>query len=177
MNATIIIIFIFFTIAIAWFTWWMSLRGKRYHGISRFFAFESIMILVLLNYHVWFKDPFSLHQVISWILLISSIIVALAGIWVFLIEGKPKGQVEDTSRLITTGLYKYIRHPMYLSLILAGFGVYLKDWGFPQWIFALINLIALILTARIEEKEMLNKFGNDYREYMKKTKMFIPFIL
>jgi protein-S-isoprenylcysteine O-methyltransferase Ste14 len=155
----------------------MSLRGKRYHGIARFFAFESILVLILLNYPVWFKDPFSLHQVISWILLILSIIVALAGIRIFIIEGKPKDQVEDTSRLITNGLYKYIRHPMYLSLILAGFGVYFKDPGFPQWLFALINLIALIITARIEEKEMVIKFGNEYREYMKNTKMFIPYIL
>ena len=177
MSTSIIIIFIFCTIAIAWFTWWMSLRGKRYHGIARFFAFESILVLILLNYPVWFKDPFSLHQVISWILLILSIIVALAGIRIFIIEGKPKDQVEDTSRLITNGLYKYIRHPMYLSLILAGFGVYFKDPGFPQWLFALINLIALIITARIEEKEMVIKFGNEYREYMKNTKMFIPYIL
>ncbi len=177
MNTTIIIILIFCTIAIAWFTWWMSLRGKRYHGISRFFAFESILILILLNYPVWFKYPFSLHQVISWILLISSIIVALAGIRIFVIEGKPNEQIEDTSRLITIGLYKYIRHPMYLSLMLAGFGVYFKDYSFPQWLFALINLVALIITARIEEKEMVIKFGNEYREYMKKTKMFIPFII
>jgi protein-S-isoprenylcysteine O-methyltransferase Ste14 len=176
MNTAIIIILIFCTIAIAWFTWWMSLRGKRYHGISRFFAFESILILVLLNYPVWFKDPFSLHQVISWILLISSIIVALAGIRIFVIEGKPKDQIEDTSRLITTGLYKYIRHPMYLSLMLAGFGILAKDYGYIQLIFALINFIALILTARIEEREMILKFGDDYIKYMISTKMFIPYV-
>jgi protein-S-isoprenylcysteine O-methyltransferase Ste14 len=129
-----------------------------------------------LNYPVWFKDPFSLHQIISWILLILSIIVAGAGIRIFFLEGKPKDQLEDTSRLIITGLYKYIRHPMYLSLMLAGFGVLAKDYGFTQWLFASVNFIALILTARVEEKEMLIKFGNDYKEYMKNTKMFIPFI-
>jgi protein-S-isoprenylcysteine O-methyltransferase Ste14 len=154
----------------------MSLRGKRYHGIARFFAFESILILGFLNYPVWFKDPFSVQQVLSWILLILSIIVAIAGIRIFLIKGKPKEQIEDTSRLVTSGLYKYIRHPMYLSLILLGTGAYFKDTGFPQWLFALINLAAIILTAKIEEKEMIAKFGNEYREYIKKTKMFIPFI-
>jgi protein-S-isoprenylcysteine O-methyltransferase Ste14 len=105
-----------------------------------------------------------------------SIIVAGAGIRIFFLEGKPKDQLEDTSRLIITGLYKYIRHPMYLSLMLAGFGVLAKDYGLTQWLFASVNFIALILTARVEEKEMLIKFGNDYKEYMKNTKMFIPFI-
>lgn len=84
--------------------------------------------------------------------------------------------MEDTSSLITTGFYKYIRHPLYLSLILLGFGVLAKNPGLIQWIFALINFIALILTAKVEEKEMILKFGNDYKEYMKKSKMFIPFI-
>jgi protein-S-isoprenylcysteine O-methyltransferase Ste14 len=84
--------------------------------------------------------------------------------------------MENTTTLITTGVYKYIRHPMYLSLMLIGFGVLAKDCGYQQWLLAIINFIALILTARVEEKEMLLKFGDDYRKYMTKTKMFIPFV-
>lgn len=176
MSSKVIITFTICTIAIAWFTWWVSLRGKRYHGIFRFLAFESILILVLLNYPVWFKDPFSLHQVISWILLILSIVVAVVTFRTFYKEGNPKDQLEDTSRLITTGFYKYIRHPMYLSLMLAGFGILVKDCGYKQLIFAAINFIAIILTAKTEEKEMIVRFGEDYRNYIKETKMFIPYI-
>lgn len=84
--------------------------------------------------------------------------------------------MEDTSSLITTGLFKYIRHPLYLSLILLGFGILAKNAGLIQWIFSLINFFSMILTAKVEEKEMILKFGDDYKEYMKKTKMFIPFI-
>ena len=65
---------------------------------------------------------------------------------------------------------------MYLSLILIGFGILAKDCGYLQWLFAIINFIALILTARVEEKEMMLKFGDDYRKYMTKTKMFIPYV-
>jgi protein-S-isoprenylcysteine O-methyltransferase Ste14 len=176
LNTAIIIIFAICSIIIIWFSWWVSLRQRRYHGIFRFFAFESILILILLNYPVWFKDPFSLRQIISWILLILSISVAAIGFCTFFSVGKPKDQMEDTSRLIETGLYGYIRHPMYLSLMLAGFGILAKDCGYLQWLFAVINFIALIFTARVEEREMLIKFGDDYKEYMKRTKMFIPFI-
>jgi len=176
MKSVIIIIFIICTLIIVWFSWWVSLRQRRYHGIFRFFAFESILVLILLNYPLWFKNPFSFHQVISWILLILSFIVAVVGFYIFYSKGKPADQMEDTSSLITTGLYNYIRHPLYLSLILMGFGILAKDAGIIQWIFTLINFIALILTARVEEKEMIMKFGDDYNKYMKRTKMFIPFI-
>lgn len=176
MSRIAVIILIICTLVFLWFTWWVSLRDKRYHGVFRFFAFESILVLILLNYPLWFKNPFSLCQIISWILLILSFLFAIVGFQTLYSKGKPKDQMEDTSRLITTSLYKYIRHPMYLSLILLGFGVLAKDFGYMQWIFTVINLVALILTAKIEEKEMIIKFGDDYVEYIKKTKMFIPFV-
>jgi len=84
--------------------------------------------------------------------------------------------MEDTTKLISTGLFKYIRHPLYLSLMLGGFGILAKDYGYIQWILALTNFISLIITAKVEEKEMIKKFGDDYIDYMKHTKMFIPFI-
>jgi protein-S-isoprenylcysteine O-methyltransferase Ste14 len=102
--------------------------------------------------------------------------VAVVGFNTFYSKGKPKDQLEDTTKLITSGLFKYIRHPLYLSLILLGFGIMAKHAGPAQWILALVNFVALILTARVEEKEMIMKFGDDYKKYMEKTKMFIPFI-
>lgn len=79
--------------------------------------------------------------------------------------------------LVKSGIYRYIRHPLYLSLILFGTGVMLKNPGKIQIVFGVINIVALWITARIEEKEMLSKFGNEYREYMKNSRMFIPFLI
>ncbi len=177
MSSAEIIILITLTIANGWFSWVVSIKDKRYHGIFRFISFESIIILVLLNYPVWFKDPLAWYQVISWILLAGSILVAFFGFYLFYHYGKPDDGMEETTVLITTGLYRYIRHPLYLSLILGGFGVLMKDLHRFQIIFSLVNLSALYLTARVEEKEMLRKFGREYENYMKGTKMFIPFIL
>jgi protein-S-isoprenylcysteine O-methyltransferase Ste14 len=176
MKPVIIIILLTFTIVLAWLTWWISLRGKRYHGIFRFISFECILILVLYNYPVWFNDPFSLHQIISWILLLLSLVVAASGFYTFYSKGKPRDRMEETTTLITTGLFKYIRHPLYLSLILGGFGILAKDYGYIQWILTILNFTALIITARVEEKEMKIKFGHEYSEYINKTKMFIPYI-
>ena len=166
------------TIFIVLFSWFLSVKHGRYHGIARFFAFESVFIMVLLNSEIWFNDPFSLLQIISWILLLLSIWFAIAGFILLRNLGKPKGgNFENTSVIVKTGLYKYIRHPLYLSILVGGTGVMLKDPGSIQLILGVINLAAIWFTARIEEREMISKFGVAYSDYMKETKMFIPFIL
>lgn len=165
------------TVLIVIFSWFFSIKEKRYHGIARFFAFESIFILVLLNIRVWFKDPFSIHQIISWILLCASIYPAVSGFMLLNKSGKSEKSFENTTVLVKTGLYKYIRHPLYCSLFLLGSGVMLKDTGTFQLIAGAVNLIAVYITSRIEEKEMIARFGDQYKEYMKETKMFVPFII
>lgn len=165
------------TILIIIFSWFLSIKHKRYHGIARFFSFESIFILIMLNYRIWFTDPFSILQILSWILLILSIIIAVAGFFLLKRIGKPDSNFENTSVIVKENLYKYIRHPLYLSLFLLGTGAMFKDPGLIQLSFGFLNLIAVYITARIEEKEMIARFGNDYQDYMKETKMFIPFIL
>jgi protein-S-isoprenylcysteine O-methyltransferase Ste14 len=177
LTTTEIIILVLFTLLNAWFNWWISLREKRYHAFFRFVSFESIFLLVLVNYPVWFKYPLSPLQVTSWSLLTLSLLVATWGFVIFYTRGKPEDKMEKTTELITNSIYKYIRHPLYLSLILVGFGVMIKDPGVAQIILSLLNFIAIFFTARVEEKEMVTRFGPAYSEYMKKSKMFFPFIL
>jgi protein-S-isoprenylcysteine O-methyltransferase Ste14 len=165
------------TIFIVLFSWFLSIKYKRYHGIARFFAFESVFILVLLNLKVWFINPFSLLQIFSWILLTLSAYVVITGYLLLKRKGKPDSNFENTSLLVKSGIYGYIRHPLYLSVFLLGTGVMLKDPGPVQVALGVINFIAVWFTARIEEKEMIAKFGDDYKAYMKETKMFIPFII
>jgi protein-S-isoprenylcysteine O-methyltransferase Ste14 len=165
------------TILIILFSWFLSIKHKRYHGIPRFFAFESIYLLVLLNMRIWFHDPFSLQQVISWILLIMSAYSGLAGFFVLKNRGKSGRNFEDTTILVKSGVYRFIRHPLYLSLFLFGTGVMMKDLKITALILGALNLLAVYITSRIEETEMIERFGEPYREYMKETRMFIPFIL
>jgi protein-S-isoprenylcysteine O-methyltransferase Ste14 len=174
MNYTILIIG---TILIVFFSWFISIKHKRYHGIARFFSFESIFILVMLNLNIWFKNPIAALQVISWFLFLLSVYIAIGGIILLKRIGKPDADFENTSVLVKESLFKYIRHPLYLSLFLLGTGVMIKDPGPAQIVFGFVNLVALYITARMEEKEMITRFGKEYQEYMKETKMFIPFIL
>lgn len=165
------------TVLIVLFSWFFSIKEKRYHGIARFFAFESIFILVLLNLSVWFRDPFSVPQIISWILLIISLWLAVSGVLILKRKGKSEKSFENTTVLVKSGLYKYIRHPLYSSLFFLGTGVMFKDAGAVQVVAGVVNLIAVYITSRIEENEMVARFGDSYIEYMKETKMFVPFII
>ena len=165
------------TAGIIIFSWFLSIKHKRYHGIARFFAFESIFILFLMNYRSWFLDPFSPVHILSWLLLILSIYPVTAGYILLKKVGKPDSNFENTSVLVQSGIYAYIRHPLYLSVLLLGTGIMLKDISSVQLLLGTINIIALIFTALIEEKEMVMKFGDEYRTYMKNTKMFIPWLV
>lgn len=155
------------------------LRDIRAHGFYRFFAFESILVLILLNLEHWFFNPFSVHQMVSWILLLVSLGFAIQGFYLLILIGKPKwGGFEKTTELVKCGLYRYIRHPLYASLILMGWGIFFKD---PSSFFGLFltmaNTIFLFATAKMEEVENLRKFDSQYADYMKSTKMFIPFVI
>ena len=130
----------------------------------------------MLNLEKWFNDPFSTLQIISWLLLISSIILASHGFYLLHMIGKPKYGIEDTITLVIQGAYRYIRHPLYASLLLLGWGAFLKDVSLNAVILVVATSAFLITTAKVEEAENLHRFGTDYAEYMKTTKMFIPFV-
>ena len=85
--------------------------------------------------------------------------------------------IENTTVLIKRSSYKYIRHPLYSSLLLFGWGVCFKNPSLLSAFLVVATSVFLVATARVEEKENIQKFGDDYVAYMKETKMFIPFII
>ncbi|MFC1962213.1 methyltransferase family protein [Chloroflexota bacterium] len=156
---------------------WKSLWNRQVHGFYRFFTFESILALILINVKFWFTDPFSVIQIISWILLLGSIIMAIQGFYLLHAIGRPTKGIEDTIVLVRTGIYKYIRHPLYSSLILIAWGAFLKDMSWLSVILVITATIFSVATAMVEEKENLQRFGDEYAHYMNSTKRFIPFIV
>jgi protein-S-isoprenylcysteine O-methyltransferase Ste14 len=86
-------------------------------------------------------------------------------------------KIEKTTKLVTIGIYGYIRHPLYSSLLFLTWGVFFKNPTPAGVSLAMVSSIFLFVTAKIEEVENLAYFGKVYRKYMEKTKMFIPFII
>lgn len=82
-----------------------------------------------------------------------------------------------TGSLVKTGVYKYIRHPQYAGLLLLSFGMMVEWATLPLLILYPVIVYMYVRLAKREEKDMLVEFGDEYREYMKETKMFIPFVV
>ncbi|MDH5717721.1 MAG: isoprenylcysteine carboxylmethyltransferase family protein [Spirochaetia bacterium] len=153
-----------------------SLFNIYSHGFYRFFAFEVILILILLNSDFWLNNAFSPVQIISWILLTFSGILVIYGFFLLKKTGKPQKDIENTTQLVTTGIYKYLRHPLYASLLYLSWGAFLKNVSMLTIELISIITIFLWITSKTEEKENIKKFGSEYIEYMKKSKMFVPFV-
>jgi protein-S-isoprenylcysteine O-methyltransferase Ste14 len=154
-----------------------TLRRPHRHRFYRFFAFESLLGLVLLNSDTWFRNPFTIIQFISWIFLAGSLLLALHGFQLLRIAGSPKGDIEETTQLVTIGAYRYIRHPLYCSLLVLGVGAFLKEPSLLGFLLLILVVVFVYATGKVEERDNLTRFGSAYREYMQKTKMFIPFLL
>jgi protein-S-isoprenylcysteine O-methyltransferase Ste14 len=175
--------FILATMAITALSW-RALGNRRSHGFYRFFAFESILFIVLLNIPFWIKSALSPRQILSWILLIGSLIFVIQGAYLLRkLGGFAQRQnspetfaFENTANLVTVGIYKYIRHPLYSSLLLLVWGAYLKHITLAGTIATIVATAALVATAKMDERECLYTFGTAYAAYMKQTKRFIPYL-
>lgn len=163
-----------------------SLRVPGSHGFYRFFAWEAILALLMLNIGEWFYEPFSVSQIISWILLFLSLFLLVSGSQVLFTAGKPSRERKDdtlfafekTTSLVTSGIFRYIRHPLYGSTLFLAWGIFFKK---PTSLIGAILCVAatylLVATAKADERECMRFFGVEYENYMKRTKMFVPFVL
>jgi len=84
-------------------------------------------------------------------------------------------EVREQHRLITQGVYRRIRHPMYSALLLYAVGQALV---IPNWVAGPSNVIAfaLLVALRVgaEEKMMVQQFGDEYAAYATRTKRLVP---
>jgi protein-S-isoprenylcysteine O-methyltransferase Ste14 len=163
---------------------WRSLRHPASHGVPRFFAFEGIVILVILNRPAWFGDPWSPVHLLSWLLLTGALALAVHGFLLLTRMGQPTPPppgsplhgFEHTSALVVTGAYRLIRHPLYASLLYLAWGIALKTASLPSLGLAVATSVLLWATGRREEREMIARFGDAYRQYLARTRMFVPWI-
>jgi len=169
---------------------WRPLRDWRTHGFYRFFAFELLLALILLNAPLWFYDPFSARQWAAWSLGIVSIGLAIEGFRLLRVIGRPRPTaeagakelgtnhpIENTTTLVTVGAYRLIRHPLYASLLALAWCAWLKNPLGAGSIALTVGASGFLLaTAIAEEKENLQRFGAAYAEYMKSTRRFIPYV-
>ena len=78
-------------------------------------------------------------------------------------------------KLVTDGPYARMRHPQYTGLFLIVFGEGIVHWPTIVSVIAFpVIVFAYTMLARKEERQMLDKFGDEYRRYQQQVPMFIP---
>ncbi len=178
-----IAVFILGTIFFVWFSR-RALANPRAHGFYRFFVFEGLLLLLLLNQPYWFLEPLTLLHLMSWFLLATSIFLVVQSFMLLRQRGgqseraaMPENHAfENTVHLVEEGLYRYIRHPMYSSLLFLGWGAFLKHITLPTLVLIGLITVLIYIVARVEEQENVDFFAAEYESYRQRTKMFVPYV-
>jgi protein-S-isoprenylcysteine O-methyltransferase Ste14 len=138
-------------------------------------------LLVLLQFGLIGLMVLFSHGVLSSIPGIALFIVGLIlGLWAIYHNKRDNFHIQpnlkEGCQLITTGAYRYIRHPMYTSVITMMFAVLVSTPTLIEFLFFITLIVVLVLKAKREEYLWC---GHDasYVEYKKSTKLFIPYIL
>jgi len=138
--------------------------------LVRFFGLDSPN----LNASLW-STLLGMGELGMMIAMILGYTLLFIGIGLFIQGWRQLYQARQKNQLITTGLYRFVRHPQYTGLFLGLFGEGIVHWPtlFSVAIFPII-VVAYFLLARSEERKVLEQFGDEYRAYQARVPMFIP---
>ena len=112
----------------------------------------------------------------------AGILCLALGLWLFYRSHADLGpnwsitlEVRENHRLVTRGIYRHVRHPMYLAILLYSLG---QALALPNWLAGPAYGVAftLLFALRVgpEERMMREEFGQDYEAYMARTKRLVP---
>lgn len=146
-----------------------------------FLVFLQFFFAAIIITTAYFEASFLNHryiallEVIGIILLIISVLTFLYAVVSFKQIITPNPIPMDNAKLITTGIYSSIRHPMYLFGILLTFGYSFYRSAYFTLILCFFYIFFFIYKIKFEEKHLIQKFP-EYSSYRESTKKLIPFI-
>ncbi len=140
------------------------------------------LIFLFLFLGVWITDSFIFHYSTSLLegvpnyIRVPAAAIVLFGGW-FLARGGMKavfGTTRENPEVISTGVFRIVRHPIYTGAILFYLGASLITMSIASAAFLLLIIAFYIIISRHEEGILTEAFGNDYLEYKNKTGMLFP---
>jgi len=140
------------------------------------------LILLLIFLGIWITDSFILHYttflmdiIPDYIRLVAAGLVLVSG-WILARRGMKEvfGTPREKPGLITTGIFRIVRHPIYTGAILFYLTAILSTLSLAAALFWILIIGFYIYISRYEERILTEAFGNDYLEYKKRTGMLFP---
>ena len=140
------------------------------------------ILLACLFFAIWITDPFFLKYTICLNEYVPNVIRTPIGIVLLLLAAYMAktglsivfGGKSQESGVIRKGVFGIVRHPIYLSEILLYLGLLMLSISLAAAVIWIVTIIFLHYISRYEEKLLLARFGEDYKQYMKEVPMWIP---
>jgi protein-S-isoprenylcysteine O-methyltransferase Ste14 len=147
-----------------------------YRAVYSFFAAINLLLLFWLHLLVpsaLLFDPGS-AQIVGYLFIFFSAIILL-------IAGKTYGagflyREAKSKDLVLSGLNAYVRHPLYFGVLLFIVGFFLASPNSKNLVFMAVSVLYLIVGSKLEERKLINEFGQEYENYQKRVKMLIPWV-
>ena len=141
-------------------------------GLSIFFSLLALE-LIIGRYGAWMHFDFFWFEIIGWFLFIPSIIFVISSMIELKRKGKSKGtDFTATTTFIKSGIYNFLRQPMTLGVAIWSIALILVFQSILAIILGLISFFCFWMSAIKESEYNISKFGDDYKEYMKKVPMW-----
>ncbi len=146
-------------------------------SVSRLFLVGIHVTIVITNITLYFwlisQDINAVHDVFRF----AGLLVFAGGIFIIIWGMYSLGNAVFVpgKKLIISGPFAIVRHPMYLGGITGAFGLALFAGSPLGFVYSIILALVLSHISNAEEKELKTRFGDDYIEYMKKVPKIFPF--
>ena len=143
------------------------------------FSTLTLVLLIVSLFQVGTLEYKIEYQLIRIIGLAFYLIFSWVQIWAFKTLGDNYSQdiaIKKEHHLVTSGPFKIVRHPQYLSQILLDLGATAATLSFILVPFAIIQIPFLFMRASLEDKLMEKHFGENFKNYKSKSGQIIPFI-
>ena len=149
-------------------------RGELYVVIQGLlFALVLFGPATIAGMPAWSFGPTMLFRVSGLALIFSGLVVAALAAWNLGRSLTPLPYPKTDAELVTTGLFGYVRHPIYFGVILLAFGWSVYTEGTLTLCYAFVLALFLDMKSRQEEVWLCQKFSG-YPQYQKTTKKLIP---
>ncbi len=145
--------------------------------IGQLILFITFVLVLVLDIFV-FKFSSKIIGILSWIIILPLFIVFfIAGSYlIFTSHQLIFKKIEKDTEIVTSGVFKIVRHPMYFGSVLLFFSFVILSYSLLAFLVWLVICFFYYFISRFEEKLLIDKFGNKYQKYQEEVPMFIPFL-
>ncbi len=151
-----------------------SIQKRKYFEIYAGCGIAICLTLLVFHLFGWFQKPSNIFLLkildsMGGILYILAIIIAVISLATLKLKGNPEAGIENTTIFIEKGIFKIIRHPLYLGLSVWSMAFIFIMQSVYSTLLGIMAVFCFWAAGKKEDEFNLKKFGDSYKEYMKKV--------